>query len=158
MDDGAWHHVVGVRDGNRAKLYLDGVEVGDISTSANSHDAGSTAQLLIGVENTSNPHVFANPASFSTLALARYALSAPSAEQINKIYNDEKHLFLDNAKATLYGTSSLVTALDYDDDTGLLHAGTGSGRSDFSGLRRINNTTRGVATAISAVDGFVVEE
>ena len=158
VDDGAWHHVVGVRDGNRAKLYLDGVEVGDISTSANSHDAGSTAQLLIGVENTSNPHVFANPASFSTLALARYALSAPSAEQINKIYNDEKHLFLDNAKATLYGTSSLVTALDYDDDTGLLHAGTGSGRSDFSGLRRINNTTRGVATAISAVDGFVVEE
>ena len=158
MDDGLWHHAVGVRDGNRAKLYIDGVEVGDISTSANSHDAGSTAQLFIGVENTVNPHVFANPASVSKLTLVRYALTAPTAGQVAKIYNDEKHLFLDNAKATLYGTSDTVTALAYDDDTELLHAGTNQGRSDFQGLRRINNTTGSVAGAISASNGMVAED
>ena len=158
VDDGQWHHAVGVRDGNRAKLYVDGVEVGDVSTSANSHDVGTTGQLLIGIENTVNTHTYANPASVSTLALARYALSAPSAEQIAKIYNDEKHLFQENAKATLYGTSDAVTGLAHDDDTELLHVGTSAGRSDFQGLRRINNTTRAIATAISAVDGFIVEE
>jgi hypothetical protein len=74
------------------------------------------------------------------------------------MYNDEKHLFQENAKATLYGTSDQPTAVAYDDDTKLLHAGTSAGRSDFQGLRRINNTTRAIATAISAADGFIVEE
>ena len=37
-------------------------------------------------------------------------------------------------KATLYGSSSDVTALGYDEDTELLHVGTSSGRSDFQGL------------------------
>lgn len=158
VDDGQWHHAVGVRDGNRARLYVDGVQVGDVSTSANSHDVGTTGQLLIGIENTVNTHTYANPASVSTFTLARYALTAPSAEQIAKIYNDEKHLFQENAKATLYGTSDAVTGLAHDDDTNTLHAGTSAGRSDFQGLRRINNTTRAISTAISAVDGFIVEE
>ena len=92
------------------------------------------------------------------MSLFRVSTTAPSAEQIAKIYNDEKHLFQENAKATLYGTSDAVTALAYDDDTELLHVGTSAGRSDFQGLRRINNTTRAIGTAISAVDGFIVEE
>ena len=45
--------------------------------------------------------------------------SAPSAEQIKKIYDDEKVLFQENAKATLYGSSNAVTALGYDEDTEL---------------------------------------
>ena len=93
-----------------------------------------------------------------SLALLRLSATAPTAEQIAKMYNDEKHLFQTNAKATLYGTSDAVTALAHDDDTRTLHAGTSAGRSDFQGLRRINNTTRAIGTAISAVDGFIVEE
>ena len=92
------------------------------------------------------------------ISLVRVTGTSPTAEQIAKMYNDEKHLFQENAKATLYGTSDAVTALAYDDDTNLLHAGTSAGRSDFQGLRRINNTTRAITTAISAVDGFIVEE
>ena len=88
----------------------------------------------------------------------RVSNSVPTPEQIAKIYNDEKFLFQENAKATLYGSSDAVTALAYDDDTDLLHVGTSAGRSDFQGLRRINNTTRAIGTAISAVDGFIVEE
>jgi hypothetical protein len=84
--------------------------------------------------------------------------TVPSQEQIKKIYNDEKHLFAENAKATLYGSSDDVSALAYDDDTELLHVGTSAGRSVFQGLNRVDNTTDAVGTAISASSELVVEE
>ena len=92
------------------------------------------------------------------LALWRFSATVPSAEQIAKIYNDEKHLFQAGAQATLYGASDAVTALAYDDDTELLHVGTSAGRSVFQGLRRIDNTTDAVGVAISASNGMVAED
>jgi hypothetical protein len=92
------------------------------------------------------------------MALFRYSKTAPSAEQIKKIYEDERVLFQEGAQCTLYGSSDAVTALAYDETTSLLHVGTSSGRSDFSGLKRINNTTTAVTTAISAYDGFITEQ
>jgi len=84
--------------------------------------------------------------------------TAPTAEQIAKIYEDEKMLFQENAQATLYGTSDAVTALAYDETTKLLHVGTSDGRSVFQGLRRVDNTTNAVGVAISAHNGLVAEE
>ena len=92
------------------------------------------------------------------LALFRISATAPTAEQIAKMYNDEKYLFQENAKATLYGTSDAVTALAYDDSTELLHVGTSAGRSVFQGLRRVDNTTDAVGAAISASNGLVAED
>ena len=98
-------------------------------------------------------------ASFGgSIALLRLSATAPAPEQIEKIYEDERHLFQENAKATLYGTSDAVTALAYDDDTKLLHAGTSAGRSVFKGLRRLDNTTDAVSVAISASNEMVAEE
>ena len=93
-----------------------------------------------------------------SLALVRHSTSIPSTEQVKKMYEDEKVLFQENAKATLYGSSDAVTALAYDEVTDQLHVGTSSGRSDFQGLRRINNTTQQVQTAISAHDTFIIEQ
>ena len=112
----------------------------------------ATSQVRVG------NHYDGQYAHNGELALLRYSLSAPSAEQVTKMYEDEKCLFRENAKATLYGSSDAVTALAYDDSTNLLYAGTSSGRSDFHGLRRINNTTVGITSAISAHDGFIVEQ
>ncbi len=67
-------------------------------------------------------------------------------------------LFQEGAQATLYGASDAVTALAHDPVTDLLHVGTSAGRSVFQGLRRVDNTTDAVGTAISAVDSLVVEE
>ena len=92
------------------------------------------------------------------LALWRISKTAATVEQIAKMYNDEKHLFTTNAKATLYGTSDAVTALAYDDDTELLHVGTSAGRSVFQGLNRVDNTTDAVGAAISASNGLVAED
>ena len=92
------------------------------------------------------------------IALVRFSGSPVTPEQAAKMYNDEKHLFATNAKATLYGSSDAVTALAYDDDTELLHVGTSAGRSEFQGLNRVDNTTDAVGAAISASNGFIVEE
>ena len=85
-------------------------------------------------------------------------MGEPSQEFITKMYQDELGLFQEHAKCTLYGTSNSVTALAYDDTKNILHAGTSSGRSEFQGLVRINNTTTAVTTAISASDGLVAEQ
>tara|TARA_Y100001937_G_scaffold60916_1_gene83284 strand:+ start:1828 stop:4560 length:2733 start_codon:yes stop_codon:yes gene_type:complete len=159
VDDGNWHCAVGTRQGSTANLYLDGVLVTTQTCSANSHDPGTTANLVIGAEESvGSPGTYQNPADLCSLTLVRYSLSAPSPEQIRKIYEDEKVLFQENAKATLYGSSNAVTGLAHDDSTDSLHVGTSAGRSEFQGLRRINNTTDAVTTAISASNGLVAEQ
>lgn len=90
-------------------------------------------------------------------SLARISATIPSAAQITKIYRDEKRLFQPGAQCTLYGTSDAVTALAHDPVTGLLHAGTSAGRSDFDGLARVGNTTTPVASAIAASGGMILE-
>ncbi len=99
-----------------------------------------------------------NKPFLGSLALLRISATAPTADQIAKIYRDEKPLFQDGAQATLYGTSDAVTALAYDDSENLLHVGTASGRSSFNGLKRVENTDVAVTTAISATEGLVIEQ
>ena len=141
-------------NGNTVAVYVNGVL--NKSGSLN-YDIDDTSNgLNIGCRNTSGS--YAHAADATKLSLVRISKSAPSAEQIKKIYEDEKMLFQENAKCTLYGSSNAVTALAYDEVTRRLHAGTSGGRSDFQGLRRINNTTTAVTTAISAHDGFIVEQ
>ena len=125
VDDGNWHFMVGVFDGTSKKLYIDG-----------KLNASATVTALAMTNVTATNVGFYSPTITGTkqyfhlgsIALIRTSATAPSAEQIKKIYNDEKHLFQENAKATLYGTSDAVTALAYDDDTELLHVGTSAGR------------------------------
>ena len=148
---GQWQHFVGVRSSGIMSVYIDSVKYGNVASTQNA--TNTSAKTWIGERPNSS-----RPASNTSMALFRMSASAPSAEQIKKMYNDEKVLFRENAKATLYGSSDAVTALAFDDDTELLHVGTSSGRSDFQGLRRINNTTTAVTTAISAHDEFIIEQ
>jgi hypothetical protein len=146
-----WQQVILTRSNNIYHLYLNGSLV---ATKASTQTKGSTSHVLRvggGAEGS-------EPFSDGSISLVRISKTAPTAEQIAKMYNDEKHLFATNAKATLYGSSDAVTALAYDDDTELLHVGTSAGRSEFQGLRRVNNTTDAVGTAISASNGLVAED
>ena len=99
-----------------------------------------------------------NPEFAGGMSLLRISATAPSSDQIAKIYADEKALFPANAACTLYGGSDAVTALAHDKATGLLHVGTSAGRSTFGGLRRIANTTTAVTTAIAAAGDMIVEQ
>jgi len=146
-----WQHLVFARVSGVLLIYKDGVLV-DSHTGTVRDVSNTTAVLRMSNQGTL---AHANPGS---MALIRLSASVPSAEQIKKIYEDEKVLFQENAACTLYGSSDAVTALAYDEKTELLHVGTSSGRSDFNGLRRINNTTTAVTTAISAYDGSIAQQ
>ena len=152
---GQWHHIVCVREssGTITRIYVDGLLDNSLTGTARDVSNTDNHQLTVGDRSNSTDRYFTG-----SLALLRVSASAPSAEQIKKIYEDEKVLFQENAACTLYGTSDAVTALAYDDTTDLLHVGTSSGRSEFKGLRRVGNTTTAVTTAISASSGLVAEQ
>ena len=155
VDDNEWHHIIGVLDGTSKKIYIDGELITSATVTGinlSSVNITNVGHYVPGNNNTPNY----NHGGY--LALIKFSASAATAEQVKKMYEDEKMLFQENAKATLYGSSDTVTALAYDEVTDRLHVGTSSGRSDFQGLRRINNTTTAVTTAISAHDGFIVEQ
>ena len=149
--NGQWSHYSLVRSGTFFGVYFNGELMS--STTSTRDVSNTSAKTWIG----ERPNV-SRPLTTTSLALFRMSKSAPSPEQIKKMYEDEKVLFQENAKATLYGSSDAVTALAYDEVTDQLHVGTSSGRSDFQGLRRINNTTQQVQTAISAHDTFIIEQ
>ena len=67
-------------------------------------------------------------------------------------------MFEPNAKVTIAGSTSYARQMEYDEKKHILHLGTSSGRSDFRRLVRINSTTEGVTTGISAYDGFIAEQ
>lgn len=154
-----WHCFHFTRQANVYRIYHDGelrgTDVGS-ATLANYQGANGNRRTHIGASE----HWDTGRAVLDgKIALAKISGTVPTAEQIKKMYNEEKFLFRENAKATLFGNSNTkVTALAYDDTTDVLHVGNGTGRSDFRGLRRINNTTRAITSAMSAVDGLIVED
>ena len=151
---GVWQHFCFVRRSNVGYSYKNGVQGSSTTPAWTENLDNSSAVLTIGRGTISG----SGDADKTFLALVRIGAGAPSEEQIKKIYNDEKHLFDENAKCTLYGTSDDIKGIAYDDTTDVLHAGTSSGRSDFRGLNRINNTTTAVTTAISASNELVAEQ
>ena len=154
----AWYKLDILRRSGEAIVYINGEYRSSTTGAAATNSLTDTsAKLVIGNRAYFATRQYGFPSN-SKIALFRTGASAPSAEQIKKIYEDEKILFQENAKATLYGSSDAVTALAFDDTTELLHVGTSAGRSEFQGLRRINNTTDAVTTAISASNGFVAEQ
>ena len=149
-----WAQVWCIRRGASHEIWVNGVnKVAAAATVRNVTTTSATDSYLnIGVRYSAD-----NP-NLGSIALLRISATVPTEEQIKKMYNDEKHLFATNAKATLYGTSDAVTALAYDDDTESLHVGTSAGRSVFQGLNRVDNTTDAVGAAISASNGLVAED
>jgi hypothetical protein len=156
MAENTWYFFTAVRRSGLLEIYMQGELDNTASgTTRNiSYSSGGTAPpLTIGAKNDGG-----NGFTGGKLALIRISSTAPTAEQIRRIYEDERYLFQENADCTLYGTSDAVTALAYDDSTNLLHAGTSAGRSMFQGLRRVDNTTTAVGTAISAQNNLVADE
>ena len=153
-----WSQVVATLTETTAKVYINGSLAGtDNSIVHPKIPITNFIPTTIGAERELVSGSIGKPFPGS-LALIRASATAPSAEQIARIYRDEKPLFQDGAQATLYGTSDAVTALAYDDSDNLLHVGTASGRSSFNGLKRVENTDVAVTTAISATEGLVIEQ
>jgi len=147
-----WSFVTALRKNGVVQIYINGrfvqsaLYTGDVSRSG--------AHLTVGAWiYPGAPQAFGDP-----LALLRISATAPTPDQIRKIYEDERKLFMPGAQCTLFGTSDAVTALAHDPKTNLLHVGTSQGRSVFDGLVRVANTETPVTTAISAVGGMIAEQ
>jgi len=143
VNSSKWTHIAALRKSGVIYMYIDGALTGSVADTTDLTDVNAVTR--IGTTTVGS-------------ALWRVSATAPTAEQIAKIYEDEKFLFQENAQATLYGTSDAVTALAHDPVTDLLHVGTSDGRSVFQGLRRVDNTTDAVSTAISASNNLIVEQ
>jgi len=148
---GIWSQLIGMRRDGTAYIYVNG----ELMQAGNSWGTNLT-DTYVGIFRA--PGFTGESGGDAKVALLRYSTTAPTDEQIKKMYNDEKQLFQENAKCTLYGSSSAVTAIAYDDSNDTVHVGTSSGRSDFRGLNRINNTTTAVTTAISASNELIAEQ
>lgn len=152
----AWFKFDLLRRGSIMYVYINGQYV-SATGGMGGTVTDTAANLVIGNRAYFSPRNSALPPT-TQIALFKSSSTAPSDAQIYKMYNDEKQLFQTSAKACLYGSSNTVTALAYDDGTDYLHVGTSSGRSVFDGLRRVDNTTTGVTTTISASNGLVAEQ
>ena len=153
-----WQFIAVKRVGNSLAYSFNGKEFVENINNAWAGDISSSAPhpfVTLGQNYTHNSQHFGGSGMMS---LWKFSHSVPDNEQIAKIYDEEKKLYSENAKCTLYGTSNDVKALAHDDVTNILHVGTSAGRSEFRGLTRINNTTTAVTTAISASNEFVVEQ
>ena len=71
------------------------LDVGSFSDTGGKSNAGST--LTIGAR-----YNLQNPLSGGSVALIRASADAATPAQLQKIYHEEKELFLPNSKATLY--------------------------------------------------------
>ena len=153
----AWTCVMGIRRDRHFEIWVNGkLELRDPITVASvySDTFSSTDHVLkFGYD----PNTGASDASLR-LALFRSGFGAPSKEQIEKMYFDERGLFSPGAACTLVGsTNDHIEALDYDSHTDTLHVGGSGGRADFRGLVRINNNTTPVTRALSAEKGMIAE-
>ena len=145
----SWTHFVTGRDGRQIKTYINGRLFQQwYSNGSSTVSMNNSHKVTIGYGCNSN----------TRLALMKFGKGYPSDRDIEKIYQEERELFTDDVNCTLYGTSNDIKANCYDDVTGLYHVGTSSGRSDFSGLKRINNTTTAITSSLSASNGLIAEQ
>ena len=142
-----WQQIAVVSDTNGARLYIDG----KLDSEASSTDALAGALTLrVGCA------MDGSGAFTGEMSLLSFGGSSLTTEQIEFIYNEERELFEEGAQSTLYGDSDAVAALAMDKRRDILEVGTPDGRSSFSGLLRVDNTTNAVSH-IAAHDGLVVE-
>ena len=158
VNDGEWHHICCVWQGNTSKtLYVNGIQAAR-GTSSLSLQFDAVDQVTVGSLYRGNYDYNCKGA----LALVKFIAGCPPPSQIYKTYIEEKELFQENAKCSLVGTSDNMYGMDYDSSTGILHTGNNYGRSDFRKLVRINSTTHPLVQTsfhnLAAEGGIVAEQ
>ena len=159
-----WNHIAFARlsqNSGELHFFVNGVHTYNNSGVAALDLSNANMTINIGTDRGGtypSDNATGGPFEHGKMALLRIGRGELTNDIAKQIYDDERELFVENAKCTLYGSSNLVTAQAYDSTRDILHLGTSAGRSDFVGLRRINNTTTAVTTAISASDGLIVEQ
>jgi len=154
--DGLWHQFCCARRDGVLEVYIDG-----------ERDLGSTNKGTINVprniDSTSaksrvgNAYTYGIDSWDGEIALLRASKTVPTAEQIEKIYQDERELFKPDSRATLFGTSDTITAIAQQDDN-ILHVGTNQGKSVFNKLTRVDHHDTPINSIIETNGEFTIEQ
>ena len=168
LEDNQLYFMCWVRNGGTGTNYvylngrLDGTNTDGATAAANqtlvigARHANDQTSTEVGGTITDNNH-------WSKVALVRISSGYTDAAMINQIYNEERKLFMPNAKCTLDNENNFLRGVSADKDTGLLYALSSNTRNDFNGLVRINSESRSSGgtnghRCISSVNGMIVEE
>lgn len=154
-----WHHICCVFDRPTVSIYVNGEKQNLGAGSIRDFDLYSQSTARNGLYIGQGP-VYGDMNSTSEISMLKISKTPPTAEQVKKIYYDEKELFSTGAKATIYGGNRGVFDVGRDKVTNEAHVLTASGRSTFQGIRRIDNNTRsfGGGSRVHAVKGLIAEE
>lgn len=131
------------RVGGMFYIKINNVQVASASVSQSLTYASAVTRL--GVRNDGTEPLA------GSLCLVRAGMGLLSATQAAELYRMESALFRPGAVATIDGTSSIPTALDYAEDTGRLHVGTSWGRTSFQDFIRVDSEASAVGT-LSGLD------
>ena len=158
-NDGKWHHfLLRQTAGNMIELFIDGQSQGrgeGTYGNINNSDAVTTLGCYRATDTLFFP---------GQLSLWKMTEGSPSNDQVTRIYEDEKMLFLPNSKATLIGktegsvNAAAVKAVAYDKYNKIMYAGTARGKSVFNGITRVGHNNTAITSRLMAVDGLVSEE
>ena len=116
VDDDVPHKIDFVRRSSTGReLWIDGILVASNTTDAGSLTGTGTLPLAIGVDHSGS--LF--PVLTGVLSLARLSVTAPTAAQIQHMYETERRMFEANAKCLLQsGTTDAVLDVSIDPITG----------------------------------------
>ncbi|MEA1651848.1 hypothetical protein UAJ10_22890 [Nitrospirillum sp. BR 11164] len=137
---GVWGLAIAGRRAGTWELWWNGTRVATSTTGGTTSMTAAAHVLRIGLGATLTTPLI------NAIAQIRLGATAPTPEQIARMYADERPLFQPGAKCVLGGTSAAVQGLAHDPDTGALYAAKGDGTSVFQGLVRTAHLT-GLATA-----------
>ena len=137
LNDGSLHQFVILRSGGTLYMYIDGV----LDNSVAFTDTLTDTSAILRVGNSSD-------GSFGgDLALLRAGATAPTADQIKKMYREEKAML--EGKATLDGSDPDIKALAYDKERDLLRVASQGVISTFKGLERVATSLAGAANLVT---------
>jgi hypothetical protein len=144
VDTSSWRFFVAQRVSTKLEVWLEASKAAtDVTiTAATGSLSNANAISWIGYDS-----------EFTSIALLRIGSGSLSAAQIAKMYADESPLFQGNAKCTIQGASSAVTALAYDDAKDLLHVGTSAQVTSFTGLK-VYNESQAFSGSIKALSAY----
>lgn len=150
VTDGEWHLGTVLRRSGVIEIWVD--DVLDATKSVTTDLSNATATLKIGVLawNYKITDRF-----LGELSLIRITETAPTPEQIDKMYKDELKMFQPGAAITIAGPDKTVRDLANDPDLGLVHVGLDGGTSVFNDLVRIDQNNNEVTTTLDVVSGMV---
>lgn len=153
-DDGVWRRVTFTKSGTSLEIRVNGVlEVATTITAALGSLNNTAATMTFGARPAG-----ALPFDTGSMALWRISATAPTAAQDKAIYEAEKGLFTESAKAVL--PADAVTALAFDDETKTLKIGTASGMAEMQegSLVIVDQDAVAVTTFISSSDELEIKQ